>query len=430
VSSFFATIGSAFAPLRLPNFRLYMSAQLISLIGVQLQATAQAWVVWELTRSEAALGIVTMLTALPMLLLSPWAGIWADRLDRRKLLLVTQSSALGLALTLALLVQTGTVQIWHVYGLAVLLGIITTLDFPTHQAFLGDLGGMAHLRKAVNLNAMAIQSSRTLGPALAGFLLARVGTAPAFWINGLSFLAVIAALWVIRAQQKRTTDAHEPPMRQLREALRFIRTHPRVQDMYLFSAVLTLLSLSVIINLLPSIADRVLGGDEQTLGLLGAASGIGAMIALLLVAPFTQTQQRRGWVMVAGMTWAGFWIIVLGSSTWLPLSMLAIGAATMGGPLIFPMSLSSTQLMAPPEMRGRLLSLFTMVSFGVQPFSAIIVGNVAERLGTPTAIIINGTLLIVFALTMLLLRGGLRRWVVATPPPEAVQVAVAGSAAD
>jgi MFS family permease len=427
VSQFIATIGSAFAPLRLPNFRLYMSAQLISLVGTQLQATAQAWVVWELTRSEAALGIVTMLTALPMLLLSPWAGIWADRLDRRKLLMLTQSSALVLALTLALLVQTGSIQIWHVYGLAVLLGIITTLDFPTHQAFLGDLSGMDNLRKAVNLNAMAIQSSRTLGPALAGFLLAQVGAATAFWINGLSFLAVIAALLVIRASQKRMADDHEPPMRQLREALRFIRTHPRVQDMYLFSAVLTFLSLSVIINLLPSIADRVLGGDEQTLGLLGAASGIGAMIALVLVAPFTQAQKRRGWVMIVGMMWAGFWIIVLGSSTWLPLSMLAIGAATMGGPLIFPMALSTTQLMAPAEMRGRLLSLFTMVSFGVQPFSAIIVGNVAQAIGTPTTIVINGTLLIVFALTMLVLRGGLRRWQVTPPQPEPT---LAGAAAD
>src|SRR5690349_11721364 len=168
MTSVFSTLRESFSPLRFPNFRIYLSGQAVSLIGTWLQVTAQAWLVWTLTGSEEASGIVAMLGALPFLLFGPFAGVIAERTDRRKLLIVTQVAAMLLAFALAVLVQTGLVQIWHVYLLSFLLGTVNALDVPTQQTFLGDLSGTTELRRAVNLNAMILQVSRIVGPAIAG----------------------------------------------------------------------------------------------------------------------------------------------------------------------------------------------------------------------------------------------------------------------
>src|SRR5258708_1937823 len=202
------------------KFGLYFSGQVISLIGTFLKVTAQAWVVWQLTHSEFALGIVGMLNALPLLLFSLYAGVWVDRLDRRKLLIATQAASMLLAFVLAVLTQTGLVQIWHIYVLSFLLGTVNALDLPAQQAFLGDLTGMAEVRKAVNLNVTLVQMSRILGPALAGTLVARIGVAPAFWLNGLRFLAALARLRRCRAApEPAKPPAHTGQFKQIVEAL-------------------------------------------------------------------------------------------------------------------------------------------------------------------------------------------------------------------
>src|SRR2546427_967893 len=188
---------ASFLPLRNRNLRVYLGGQAISLIGTWMQVTAQAWVVWSLSHSTAALGVVAMLGTLPILLLGPWTGVWADTLDRRRLLIVSQTSAMVLAITLALLVQTGVIQVWHVYVLATLLGIVTALDMPTQQAFIGDLSGMEQLRQAVVINNMLFQVSRMIGPALAGVVVARLGAAGAILPDRARFLPVLAPL-VIR----------------------------------------------------------------------------------------------------------------------------------------------------------------------------------------------------------------------------------------
>ncbi|HET7090812.1 MAG TPA: MFS transporter, partial [Anaerolineae bacterium] len=182
----------SFSPLRIRNFRIYLGGQAISLVGTWLQMTAQGIVVYELSQGAATpLGIVGMLSTLPILILSPWTGVWADRLDRRRLLIGTQVGAMLLAFSLAVLTQTGLIQLWHVYVLASLLGIFSAIDFPAQQAFIGDLSGMTEVRKAVNLNGITLQASRMLGPALAGYMIGALGAASAFWLNGLSFMAVI-----------------------------------------------------------------------------------------------------------------------------------------------------------------------------------------------------------------------------------------------
>src|SRR5215831_10165681 len=283
------TLRDNFSPLRYPNFRLYFGGQAVSLIGTFLQVTAQAWVVWQLTHSEAALGVVGMLNALPLLLFSLYAGVWVDRLDRRKLLIATQSAAMMLAFVLAALTQTGMVQIGHIYILSFLLGTVAALDLPAQQAFLGDLTGMAEVRKAVNLNVMLTQVSRIIGPAVAGTLVARIGAAPAFWLNGLSFLAVIASLIIVRAaQQQARPRANTGQLKQIAEGVGYLGSDPRMVDLFLLAILQTVCVFSVIINFLPAVASTLLNGNAETLGEIMASSGLGALLAVVGIVPLAQ----------------------------------------------------------------------------------------------------------------------------------------------
>ncbi len=423
MTSVLSTLRESFSPLRFPNFRIYLGGQAVSLIGTWLQVTAQAWLVWTLTGSEEASGIVAMLGALPFLIFGPWAGVIAERTDRRKLLIATQVSAMILAFVLAFLVQTQLVQIWHVYLLSFLLGTVNTLDVPTQQTFLGDLAGTSELRKAVNLNAMILQVSRMIGPAVAGLAVARLGIAPAFWVNGLSFLAVVASLWVLRSNQVRSEHHGEVhPIRDLVEALRYLKTQPRIQDLFIFSTLTVLLVLSIILSQLPAVADKLLGGNAETLGILQAASGAGALIAVLFIMPVFQSLRRSGIALSFAAIWMGLWLLVFSVSRSLPLSGMALFFGSMGAPTVIATSLGMVQFMTPPDMRARVLSLFTMISFGLQTFAVLIVGLVAERLGISAAIEINGVILVSAAILMLVFRTQMRRWEMTTP---AVQPAVA-----
>jgi len=386
-----------------------MSGQAVSLIGTWLQVTAQSWVVWEISHSEASLGVVAMLGALPTLLLGPWAGVLADRLNRRLLLVLTQIGMMLLAFILAILVQLKLVQLWHVYILSTLLGIFTALDFPTQQAFLGDLAGMGEVRRAVNMNAMFLQVSRMVGPALAGWVIGTWGAATAFWINGSSFLAVIASLVAVRATQVHRAHNRNSPLGDLWEGLIFLKSQPRIQDLLMLSICMTLLALSLM-TMMPAYAVERLGGNASTLGLLLSASGGGALVSIVLIMPIAQNRKRVGFVMSLALIWAGFWILGLSTARWLPLAMLCLFALSFSLPMVVAMSMGLIQVLAPLEMRARLLSLFTMVSFGLQPISALLIGGASERFGVAVVAGVNGALLVLAGIAMIFLRKGLRQW--------------------
>jgi MFS family permease len=362
-----------------------------------------------------------MLGTLPILLFGPWAGVWADRLDRRKLLIATQVTAMLLAFVLALLTQFKAVQIWHVYILSALLGVVTALDMPAQQAFIGDLSGMGEVRKAVVLNAMIINVSRMIGPALAGIILGRLGAATAFWLNGLSFSAVIASLVLVRSSQVRKTG-HASPLGEFREGLRFIGSQPRLTDLIIFVVIITFFGLPII-NIFPSVASQILHGDAQTLGWLLAASGAGALSSTLFVVPLAQAQKRIGLVVGGMVIWMGVWFILLSTSTWLPLSLFCSFAISSGAPVVFTSANGLLQVLAPTNMRARLLSTFVMLTFGMQPFASLFMGFSAEWFGTPLAILANGLLMMGAAITMLALRPELRVWEIGNPAPAPQPVA-------
>ena len=407
LSSVLQTYTRSFAPLKNRNLRIYLGGQAISLLGTWMQATAQSWVVWELTHAESSLGIVVMLNTLPLFLLAPWAGSIADRFNRRAILLITQSIAMILAFTLAFLIQTGLVQIWHIYLFSLILGIVNTLDFPAQQTFIGDLSGMGQVRQAITLNIMGLQVARMLGPAIAGVALKLVGSAAAFWINGASFFVVLISLLLVRSHQ--AESKHPNGRGQFRETLQFIRSQPRMIDLMIFATLVTFFGLAVF-NILPSVADHVLNGDSQTFGLLLGSSGAGALISTLILLPLSQASKRVGQIVIGAAAWMGMFFLLLSQSTWLPLSMAAIFCASLGAPLVMTTGLGVLQMLAPTDMRARIISLFTMLTFGMQPLASLAIGYSAELINTRAAILINAICLLTGALLMLFFRHGLRQW--------------------
>jgi len=405
--SLLQTYTGSFAPLKNRNLRIYLGGQAISLLGTWMQVAAQSWVIWELTQSEKALGIVVMLSSLPLLLLAPWAGGIADRFNRRFILLATQSIAMLLAFSLAALIQTGLIQIWHIYLSALILGIASALDFPAQQAFIGDLSGMGQIRQAVTLNIMALQVARMLGPAMAGVLLKLVGNAASFWINGFSFFIVLLSLMLVRSHQ--AEHPRKNSRGQFRETVDFIRSQPRMVDLMIFASLVTFFGLSIF-NILPSVADHVLNGDSQTYGLLFGASGAGALMSTLFLLPLSQAAKRIGLIITAAAAWMGTFFLLLSQSTWIPLSMISIFFISLGAPLVLTTGLGVMQLMAPGDMRARIISLFTMLTFGLQPISSIFIGYSAETFGTQNVIMFNALCLISGAVLMFFFRKGLRQW--------------------
>ena len=405
------TIMANFAPLKQRNFRIYLSGQLISLIGTWLQVTAQGWVVWTLTGSTVQLGTVSMLNTLPLFLLAPWAGSWADRLDRRRLLIIMQSSAMLLAFVLAVLVLTEQVQIWHIYVLSTLLGVVTAIDLPAQQAFLGDLsGGTEHIRKAINLNITINQVSRMLGPAVAGLVVGLLGAGTAFFLNGLSFLAVVISLTLVRASQVQSKAKHgDSALRGFAEALSFVRHHPRLIEALMFASLGTFFGISIVMNILPAVASDMLNGDATTLGALMSSSGAGALAGVVLFTPLLQARKRLGLTLASVAIAAGMGFALLGVSESLPIAMLGLFIGGLAMPSVISTVIGVLQVSAPVTMRARMMGVFNMVSFGLQPLAALWIGWSAEHFGLHQAILLNATCLIGLS-ALLLLRRPLRQW--------------------
>ena len=405
-------LSDSLAPLKNRNIRIYLAGQSVSLIGVWMQQTAQAWVAWELSHSGTALGVAAMLAALPLLLLGPWVGVYADRWDRRKVLIATQTGAMILAFAFAVLVQTNLIQLWHVFVLAALLGIVSALDFPATQAFIGDLAGMKSVRQAIILNASIFQVSRMVGPALAGWAIGALSVASAFWINGATFLAVIGSLVVIRGKQVRRTSTGRP-LTEFREGLAFLRREARAQDLLAFAVIVTFFGISSII-ILPAVVGTVFPSDPATravtLGYLLASSGAGALVGTILVTPLAQRARRTGRMLAACAVSSGVWLVVLSFSHALPVSAAAIFLVSLTIPIVLTTVNGLLQVLAPPDMRGRILSILLMFSFGAQPFAALLIGVAADAFTPLGAILLNGVLMIGFTGSLVAVRSGLLSW--------------------
>lgn len=404
------TFRASFAPLRIRNLRIYLGGQAVSLIGTWLQSTAQSLVVYRLSNGSAtALGFTAMLTFLPSLLLGPFTGVIADRFDRRRLLMGTQAVAMLLAFALSALVFTELAQLWHVYVFAAILGTVTALDLPAQQTFLGDLAGMAEVRKAVNLNAMILNVSRFLGPALGGFIVGQFGAPTAFFLNGLSFIAVLWSLSVVRTAPPEFSSRMASAKGGFGDAVRFIRANARVQDLMMFVVIMTFLGFPTL-TVIPAVAQ----GVAEVTGALLAASGLGSLVGVVFVVPFAQASRRTGVVLTLALAWFGAWLIafaILTAATHaLVLSLLTMFLSSMAAPVVMTMALGLLQFLAPIDMRARILSVFNMVSFGMQPIAALLIGASADHFGATTAVLINGAVIIAAVALLIIVRRELRTW--------------------
>ena len=382
-----------FSALAIRNYRLFWIGQLISLTGSWMQRTAQDWLVIQLTHSPFALGLVTVCQFLPVTLLSLVGGVITDRWPKRRLLLVTQSAALLQAVIFTVLVATGTIQIWHVYILAAVQGLINALDNPTRQAFVPELVGRAHLVNAIALNSMLFNGARVMGPAVAGLLIAQFGIAPALGLNAVSFLAVIAGLLLMDGDTLAgAAQASRGPVgRRLLEGLRYVRhTPPILLVMLLMAAIGTFgYNFSVV---LPLVAGFLLKTDAAGFGGLSAFVGLGSLMAALITAYARHVGRRR---LVAS---AALFSLILGGvalSTHFALTALLLMALGCAGVVFTTSANTLLQLTVPNELRGRVMSLYILLFAGTTPIGGFLIGTLSSSLGAVWALLICAALCLV-----------------------------------
>jgi len=402
------------------DFRLFWCGQLVSLIGTWMQSVGQAWLVLELTNSPFRLGVIGALQFGPILLFSFLSGAISDRVRKRRLLLGTQAALMLQAFTLAALVGSGRVQFWHVAVLAALYGLATTLDMPSRQSYIAHLVPRGDLMNAIALNSAVFNGARVVGPAVAGLLVARYGTAAAFLMNGASFIAVLAALVAIRTEGAPSPRRGVGLRAEIAEGVRYAAGTPRVA---LVMSLLVVVSLFVVnMNVLvPLIARDVLHEGAHGFGLLMAALGVGAVAGALAVAALSVGRPPLGMVVGPALAAAALLLLLSTARHFGPTAavLVALGFAQ----IVFMTSCNTTvQIAVPDELRGRVMGLYALVFAGMTPIGALIMGTVAEHWGVSRACAVGGGagLLLILALTVVWRR---RHPAPATPPPSSTPAA-------
>ncbi len=380
-----------FAALRHRNFRLFWTAQLVSLTGTWMHAVAQGWLVLELTDSPFWLGAVGAAGTLPILLFSLLGGVAADRVPKRGLLLASQGTATALALLLGTLAALGAVSVWHVLGIAFCLGTVNALDMPSRQAFVVEMVGREDLLNAIALNSFTFNAARAVGPALAGAIVAAAGTTSCFFINAASFVPVVAALALMRGLTAPPPRPRASVATDLREGFAYLAGERRVQGFIALVGAGSLLGFPCI-TLLPAFARDVIHTDARGFGLLMGASGVGALFSALALASRGRSEVGGRAVVGAGLLFAS--TLALFAATRSLAAALPLIAISGGGMVAQAASANTVvQAAVPDALRGRVMSIFTLVMMGGMPLGNVLVGALADRAGTPWGIAIFGAAL-------------------------------------
>jgi MFS family permease len=382
-----------FASLSNPNYRRYISGQSVSLVGTWMQTIAQSWLVLQLTGSATALGLVVALQTLPTLVLGPYGGVIADRMDKRKLMIGLQSMMGALALLLGLLTITGAVQLWHVYALAFLLGLNNCFENPARQSFVLEMVGPTDLRNAVSLNSVLVNCARAVGPAVAGIVIATGGIGVCFLLNAVSFVAVVVSLTRLDTSKLAPSDPAPRAPGQLREGFSYVRRTPKLAVPLLMMGLVGCLAYEFQV-VLPIVASETFRGDARTYGFLTAAMGAGAVVGGLYVAARGRTGMKS---MVVGATAFGLALLATAFS---PTLMLALGGMALVGAasVAFQSTGNSTlQLTAAPHMRGRVMALWAVAFLGSTPIGGPIAGVVSQHFGGRAGLVLGAVACLVAA---------------------------------
>jgi len=385
-------ISFRFRALKHRNFRLFWNGQLVSVVGTWMQSVAQLWLMHQLTGSAFMLGLISFLQFLPVLVFSLWAGVIADRTDKRRMLLLTQFAAMGQAVVLATLTSLGWIQAWSLLWLALVFGVINAFDLPTRQAFVFELVGKEDLPNAIALNSAAFNVARVIGPAVAGLIVAVGSEAWCFWINAVTYLAV---LWSL--QRMHSTPFVKPTgeggvFRRMHEGLTYIRGVPSIRNLLVLLGIAGGLGFQYLV-LLPIYAKDILHAGPEAYGLLVTSFGLGSLVS---AGWMTRHQDRWGLRrnLLVGLSSAAVGLGVFAWSRVLPLS-LAMGFVSGFGLILYVASTNTLlQLTTEDHFRARVMSFYTLMLVGTAPLGAILSGSIAQWLGAPSATTLSAVVLV------------------------------------
>jgi MFS family permease len=383
-------ISHTFRAMRHRNFRLFFWGQLISVIGVWMQSTALQWLVYRITGSQTSLGLVTFISFLPVLILSLFMGVIVDKFPRRKILLITQSWYMLGAFILAALTWSGLIQYWQILVLSFMLGIGSALDMPARQAFVTEMvdDDKNDLLNALSLNSSIFNIARIIGPAIGGLIVAALGEAPTFAINGLSYLAVIAALLLMRIKPPQSSESTESNLDQMREGFRYLAGEKDILGLVTMVAIYSFVGFGSL-TLVPVFAKDILKIGVTGFGQMLSWQGVGALIggAILI---FFGDQFHKGKLLYFSRVLIGPVIlgIALSRTPWISMALMTV----MGYSLITQLVITNTmiQIIVPDDLRGRVMSTYTWALGGFYPLGSLLMGFLGDQIGAPTAAMISG----------------------------------------
>lgn len=404
------SLKNTFSALHYPNYRYWFLGQLASLVGSFMQVTAQGFLVFEMTHSPAYLGYVAFAAGIPSWFLMLYAGVVADRVPRRKLLMLTQAYLMILAGILTVLTLTGLVEPWHIVVLAFMVGIGQAFDAPSRHSFVFELVPREHLTNAIAMNSTMFNLATTLGPGIGGILYMMIGPGGCFAINTLSFLAVIAALKVMVLPDRHNGRMAASTGTALLDGLRYIKNDDVIRTLIIITWVVSFFCMSYM-TLLPAWAVNVLSGDASTNGWLQSARGLGALIGALMIASMGKIVCRGRLISIALLAIPCI-LILFSLTSDLTLSLLfltGIGLTIIG---VFNLVNSSIQALVDDSLRGRVMSVYSLVFFGSLPIGSLLTGTIAEAFGEPLAIIVTAVFALGFGLYLWIVKPEIRRLIV------------------
>jgi len=383
-------VTTRFRALKHRNFQLFIAGQLVSLIGTWMQTTAQLWLVYRLTGSAALLGVFGFANQIPMLVLAAVGGYVGDRYSRHRGVIATQTISMLLAFLLAGLTLTHLVKVWHLIAVTLLVGIVNAFDVPIRQAFFVQMVGKADLPNAIALNSSIFNGARVVGPAIAGFAIAWVGEGWCFFLNGLSFLAVIFALTAMKIEPQERTDSGESPLQNLLQGFRFAMYDRPIRSTLLLMSMLSIFGLQYSV-FMPIFAEDVLHSGARGLGYLMSAAGVGAVLGALQFAARTAYKGLAKWI--AGMSViCSVCLMIFSQSKIFWLSILVLFIVGFAATSQMAATNTTVQNRSPDALRGRLMAVYATMFMGVQPLGALLAGGIAKRMGAPATLAIFGAI--------------------------------------
>ena len=382
-----------FRTLRYRNFRIFFMGQNVSLVGTWMQQVAMGWLVYRLTNSALLLGVVAFSSQIPVFILSPLGGVAADRFNRRKLLVITQALSAAQAIILGALTLTGHIQIWHIIALGIVLGCINSFDIPARQSFLVEMvEKKENLGNAIALNSLMFNASRLIGPSIAGLVIALFGEGVCFLVNGISFLAVLWSLFIMRIRPKNPKPMRIAVLEELKEGFKYTFGFEPIRLILLLLSVTSAMGMAYVV-LMPVFARDVLRGGPETLGFLMASGGLGAAAATIYLASRRSILGLGRLIPISAVVFAvGIILFSLSRTLWISMAVLSIS----GFGMMVNMAACNTilQTISEDDKRGRVMSFYTMSFMGMAPIGSLAAGAIAGRIGVTGTLIIGGAMCI------------------------------------